>query len=75
MMGPTSQQHNIFTDVANLLNLNVTFTGSAPGQPPSSTAPFNPFAALKADAQSAYASASSEASSLYSQSTALISRY
>jgi hypothetical protein len=75
MQGPTSQQHNIFTGLANLFDLNVTFTGSAPGQPANTVAPFNPFASLKADAQSAYASASGEVSSLYNQSTAMISRY
>jgi hypothetical protein len=32
-MGPTQTQHDIFTEVAKYLNLNVSFTGSAPGQP------------------------------------------
>lgn len=32
-MGPTQVQHNIFRDLAKFLNINVTFTGSAPGQP------------------------------------------
>jgi hypothetical protein len=75
MQGPTSQQHNIFTGLANLFDLNVTFTGSAPGQPVNTVAPLNPFASLKADAQSAYASASGDVSSLYNQSAAMISRY
>lgn len=32
-MGPTQTKHSIFTDIAKYLNLNVSFTGSAPGQP------------------------------------------
>jgi hypothetical protein len=31
-MGPTQTQHSIFTDVAKYFNLNVSFTGSSPGQ-------------------------------------------
>ncbi len=31
-MGPTQTQHDIFTTVAKWLNINVTFTGSAPGE-------------------------------------------
>jgi hypothetical protein len=46
MMGPTQTQHNIFTDVAKWLNLNVSFTGSTPGQPTSTQAPANPFQSL-----------------------------
>jgi hypothetical protein len=42
-MGPTQTQHNIFTDVAKWLNLNVSFTGSAPGQPIDVKANINPF--------------------------------
>ena len=32
MMGPSQTKHNIFKDIAKYLNLNVTFTGSLPGQ-------------------------------------------
>ena len=32
-MGPTQTKHSIFTDITKYLNLNVSFTGSAPGQP------------------------------------------
>lgn len=45
-MGPTQTQHSIFTDIAKYLNLNVSFTGSAPGQPIKSTASINPFDSL-----------------------------
>jgi hypothetical protein len=31
-MGPTQAKHDIFTTVAKWLNINVTFTGSAPGE-------------------------------------------
>jgi hypothetical protein len=67
MMGPTQTQHNIFTDVANWLNLNVTFTGSAPGESTHVTAPSNPFTAMQSDMQSAYASAQSQGSALISR--------
>jgi hypothetical protein len=66
-MGPTQAQHNIFTDIAKRLNLNVTFTGSAPGEPINVKAPMNPFAAIQSDAQSAYASAQSQGSALISR--------
>ena len=43
-MGPTQTQHNIFTDIAKYFNLNVSFTGSAPGKSTPSTDPnSNPF--------------------------------
>ena len=42
MMGPTQGVHNIFTDIAKWLNLNVTFTGPEPGH---TQAPSNPFGA------------------------------
>jgi len=32
-MGPTQTKHSIYTDITKYLNLNVSFTGSAPGQP------------------------------------------
>lgn len=46
MMGPTQTQHNIFTDVAKWLNINVSFTGSTPGEPVTTQAPQNPFQAM-----------------------------
>jgi hypothetical protein len=79
MMGPTQTQQDIFTDVAKYLGLNVSFTGSAPGQPIPSANP-NPFADVNAEASaltcgavsglgtelgSLYNSASSSASSAY----------
>lgn len=67
MMGPTQAQHSIFTDLAKWLNLDVTFTGSAPGEPIHVTAPSNPFASIQADAQSAYASAQSQGAALISR--------
>lgn len=56
MMGPTQAQHNVFTDVAKYFNLNVSFTGSAPGQPITQTAP-SPFTQLTQGAASAEAQA------------------
>lgn len=32
MMGPSQAQHSIITDISKFLGLNVTFTGSTPGQ-------------------------------------------
>jgi hypothetical protein len=32
MMGPSQAQHNIVTDISKFLGLNVTFSGSTPGQ-------------------------------------------
>lgn len=82
-MGPTQAQHNVFTEIAKYFNLNVSFTGSAPGQPiPGSTAsqsPSNPFSQLYNEASSAYSSASSDITSAYSSATgsahALMARY
>jgi hypothetical protein len=68
MMGPTQTQHNVITDITKYLNLNVTFTGSAPGQPipgSNSMPPANPFAAMSQTAQSGWATASADASALY----------
>jgi len=76
MMGPTQAQHNIFTDISKWLNLNVSFTGSAPGQPIPSAGGVPPtgglFSSLEQDAYGAYATglnyasaASADASSLY----------
>lgn len=64
MMGPTQADRNIFTDFAKWLNLNVSFTGSAPGEPINVAAPKNPFGTIQSDAQSAYASAQSQGSAL-----------
>jgi len=72
MMGPTQTQHNIFTDVSKWLGINVSFTGSAPGQPipGAAGAPPNPFASLystvSADVSNIYSSASADVSSMYS---------
>jgi len=76
MMGPTQTQHDLFTGIAKYLNLNVSFTGSAPGQPIPSAAAVNPFNQMAgqassvynvgaADASSAYNTAASDLSSLY----------
>lgn len=46
MMGPTQTQHDIFTTVAKWLNLNVSFTGSTPGEPVTTQAPSSPFQML-----------------------------
>jgi hypothetical protein len=37
MMGPSQSRRNIFKDIAKYLNINVTFTGSLPGQAVPST--------------------------------------
>jgi hypothetical protein len=72
MMGPTQATHNIMTDIAKWLNINVSFTGSAPGQALPSGAPSNPF-------QQLYNSASQDMQQMYgaaSQETqALMARY
>jgi len=44
MMGPTQTQHSIVTDLSKFLGLNVTFTGSLPGQITAAAA--DPFAAI-----------------------------
>lgn len=64
MMGPTQTQHNIFTDVAKWLNINVSFTGSTPGQPVSTHAPTNPFQAMYGQAQQGLQSIDQSSSSL-----------
>jgi len=38
-MGPTQTKNSVFTDLAKYLNLNVTFTGPAPGSTVTTTAP------------------------------------
>jgi hypothetical protein len=75
MMGPTQAQHNIFTDVSKWLNINVSFTGSAPGQPiPGyAGAPPNPFGQLSSEFSSLYSSASADVSSLYSSASSDLS--
>jgi len=45
-MGPTQTQHNIFTDLTKYLNLNVSFTGSAPGQPIVGGSNVNPLSSI-----------------------------
>ena len=64
MMGPTQSQHNILTDISKYLNLNVSFTGSAPGQPIQTTAPSNPFGQIGSTATQAYGSAQQDYSSI-----------
>jgi hypothetical protein len=44
MMGPSQAQHNIITDISKFLGLNVTFSGSTPGQVNSFAQ--DPFAAI-----------------------------
>lgn len=79
MMGPTQAQHSVFTDVSKWLGINVSFTGSAPGQaiPGQAGAPPNPFASLystvSADASSIYSSASADASNMYSSASSGLS--
>jgi hypothetical protein len=69
MMGPTQAKHNVVTDITKYLNLNVSFTGSAPGEPIYGGAgpapPSNPFAALSQTVQSGWSTASSDASAMY----------
>lgn len=78
-MGPTQTQHDIFTQIAKYLNLNVSFTGSAPGQPIPTAGTGNPFSQLYNEAGSAYGAAAGEASSAYSATTgagsALMARF
>jgi hypothetical protein len=66
MMGPTQTQHNILTDISKYLNLNVSFTGSAPGQPIHTTAPSNPFSQMGNAASQGYGAVSSDVSQGYS---------
>ena len=66
MMGPTQSQHNILTDISKYLNLNVSFTGSAPGQPIPTAAPSNPFSQIGTAATQAYGGAASSISQDYS---------
>lgn len=64
MMGPTQSQHNILTDISKYLNLNVSFTGSAPGQPIQTVAPSNPFGQISSTASQAYGSAQQDYTSM-----------
>jgi hypothetical protein len=76
-MGPTQARHDIITDVTKYLNLNVSFTGSAPGQPipGGSAAPANPFSALSSDFSSMYQSASADFSSAEASAKSMLSRF
>lgn len=65
MMGPTQTQHNIFTDVAKWLNLNVSFTGSTPGEPVSTKAPTSPFQSMYGAASQGVQGVQQDASSLW----------
>jgi hypothetical protein len=76
-MGPTQTQHDLFTEVAKYLNLNVSFTGSAPGQP---VPPVGAgFGQLYNEAGVAYADAKADASYAYNATTgegqALMARF
>ena len=53
-MGPTQTKRSIFTDFAKYLNLNVSFTGSSPGQPIMSQADINPIQSMCDMGGSAY---------------------
>ena len=68
MMGPTQTQHNIFTDVAKWLNINVSFTGSTPGEPVTTQAPQSPFQAM-------YGQSSQSIQSLDQSSQSLMQRF
>jgi hypothetical protein len=78
-MGPTQARHDIITDVTKYLNLNVSFTGSAPGQPIPGGAggaqPSNPFAALSSDLSSAYQSATADFTSAEASAKNMLSRF
>jgi hypothetical protein len=78
-MGPTQTQHDIFTQVARFLNINVSFTGSAPGQPIPSTGGGNPFSQMYSEAGAMYGEASADVRSAYSDTTgagqALMARF
>ena len=65
MMGPTQAQHSVLTDITKYLNLNVSFTGSAPGQPIPGAPPANPFASITSAASSGWSTAQTDASALY----------
>ena len=65
-MGPDQTQHDIFSDLSRWLNLNVSFSGSAPGQPvPSSQASNSPFGNWSNSITNAYNSATSDVSNAY----------
>lgn len=76
MMGPTQTQHSIFTDVGKWLNLNVSFTGSAPGQPIPSYAAGAPniMQSLSSEYNQLYAGASSDLSSAESYAKGMMAR-
>jgi len=64
MMGPTQAQHNILTDISKYLNLNVSFTGSAPGQPIQTSAPSNPFGQIENAAKQGFGGLSQDYNSI-----------
>lgn len=78
-MGPTQAQHNIFTDLSKWLNLNVSFSGSAPGQPTQTNAPNSPFDNWSNTITNAYDSASSSVTQAYNSAqgpaTAIVHRF
>lgn len=78
-MGPTQTQHDIFTQVAKFLNINVSFTGSAPGQSIPSAGGGNPFSQMYSEAGAMYGEASADVRSAYSDTTgagqALMARF
>ena len=63
-MGPTQTQHDIFTNIAKYLNLNVSFTGSAPGQPIPTASTGNPFNQMYNETSSAYTATTATGSAL-----------
>jgi hypothetical protein len=75
MMGPTQSQHNIFTGISKMLNINASFTGSAPGQPipGSASSSSNPFNQLSSEFSSIYSTARADASSIYSSASSDLS--
>lgn len=75
MMGPTQAQHSIFTDVSKWLNLNVSFTGSAPGQPiPGYATGASAMQTLSSDFNQLYAGASTDLSSAESYAKGMMAR-
>jgi len=71
MMGPSQSKHNVLTDITKYLGMNVTFTGSVPGQVNAFAQ--DPFAgitnALSGNVPGAANSLSSAASSAFSSMT------
>ena len=68
MMGPTQAQHNVFTDISKFLNINVSYTGSAPGQPiPGQGGSQNPFNQLYDEAAGEYQQGAADTKGLMSR--------